>query len=619
MEIRSMSPGSWIAGAGKAGSPPGFEVRNHETEIKQETVTTSQQNVKEQKIDEPNAQSTKPDFHTKRPVRAKASDAAESHVSSTDEAHPSADVAPVAKQDSIVANPAALTAAAEFAASTVAVPSADIEFGFDLAPMSTPQNAAELAVRIEQFNRGPVKGPIPSLLSAFHSLSADIANLTADFAVPTFDSGLGTATSTPAQLVSPDGDISAMPASSAEIAHYPHETAAATTKLEAGQVPVPAFDEAPADYAGMQASLTQVPVLNADLVEHDGIAAVPNPVPSVDSYLDADLATSGLTLATVTKSADLADLQSDLNGQNVGLPIDPDLQSVDPVTLSDLRHLAADISISSSDVAEPQMSFGTTGPKVSADIEANPKAAVTTISAPAADVGAPAEDGLVPTADIAEIKVVPQNTKAEAESAELETRSADFIEGTAAPESKDKQTGSWSKFDAPFIREQSSVKVAPSAAPDTPKLTDAQVKNVIGQVVDRAEALAASRPRNGVTIHLRPQELGTITLFVKRNGTSEVEAQMYASNEQVREALESNRGALLHNFEAKGISVASVTVTDSPISANTNSSADSRTLSHNANQARQPHGFAGETDGHAMDAETMRQRIRSSSGMDIWI
>lgn len=619
MEIRSMSLGSWILGAGKADSPPGFEVRTDETEIKQEAIQTSQENVKEQTIDEPNARSTKPDLHTKRPVRTHSSDVAEMKAPSSDEAHLSADVAIVTGKDISYTDPAEIVAAAEMVAGTAPVPSADLELSFELAPMNAPKDAADLAVRIDQLNRGPVKGTIPTLLAAFQTLSADIANLASDFTVPTFDANLATVVAPNGDSVSPDGDITLPIAGTTDQANHSQDVAWPTTKQFASPRVHPSFDEADYEEAPIQAGFVQNSAVVADLAENDIAAPALSFGGAVDLYNDADLAPAGLVDAKGVPSVDTAVPIADLSAIPASSPIDPDLQTIDPVTESDLRHLVADTASTLADEADSGSDIDLMGNKVSADVEPNMKVVPNQSAAPSADVHSTSEDSQIPAVDLADLKSVPQDQKVEIQSSELEIRTADFIEGPSKAESADTQTGSWSRFDAPFVREQAGVKAAQNAPVGTAKLDEVQVKQVISQVIDRAEALAASRPKNGVTIHLRPQELGTITLFVKRTGAADVEAQMYASNDQVREALESNRGVLLQNLESKGLSIASVTVTDSPLNWNTNGSADSRTLNHGTGQARQPQHFAQEGEGQGLDAETIRQRIRSATGMDIWI
>lgn len=627
MEIRSMSLGSWALGMGKAESPPGFEVPAKETEIKQEAIETSQNNVKEQTINEPNAQSTKPDFHTKRPVRVNSSDAELVQVPSSDQAHLAADVSAGVTANKAEADSAAFVAAAELVASQYPVPPADIHLDYELAPTNWPQSVADIESRIEHLNKGTVKGAVPTLIAAFQALSADVAHLAGDFVMPKFEVNQ-TVSGAQSADVHPQGSQFVMPAGSADMIHHSADTSAGPTKQFAPVPSAPAFEESHVDVSSAAAGVAQTPIQTSEstpmafsgVKSPESDSALP-PValaPSSDVNTEADLAAPAPIDVKSVLSVDLADLPVDVSGQVVNLPIDPDLQLAELVSSGDLEHVSADVAQIAADEAMQAPTMPVTGAKVNADIAAS-QAANDKAVAPSTDVHAAPEDGFASATDLAvPVKAQPES-KPNGEPVDFETRSIDFVERSTKNESADSKSGSWSRFDAPFLREQASVKATQNVPAEMPKLTDVQVKNVISQVIDRAEALAASRPKNGVTIHLRPQELGSITLFVKRTGTADVEAQMYASNDQVREALESNRGMLLHSLESKGLNVAAVTVTDSPFDAGANGSADSRTLQHGQHQARGGTQFVLGNEVKGLDVEAIRQRIRSASGVDIWI
>lgn len=623
MEIRSMSLGSWMLGTGKAESPPGFDVQNIETEIKQEATETSQYNVKEQTIHEPNAQSTKPDFHTKRPVHWQTSDAAPGQVPSSDLVQPTADLAPKV-EEAVDADSAAFLAAAELVAGQTNAPSADLELRFELAPMSSPQSAADLAEKIDHLNRGPIKGATPTLLAAFQTMSADVAHFVADFAVPKFDANQVNTGVAAADIDVQAGDI-AIPVGSAETVHYSSDVVSPTKQF----MPVttaPAYEEAHLDLASGTGTVTHMPFATSEntpaasnggkVISSD--SAIPSMVaaPSADVYLEADLAPPAKVDIPAVPSADLAGLSAEVAVQVASLPIDPDLQAFELAASGDLEHLAADVAQSDSDIAQP-----TTAPmpgvKANANVPGQPSS--DKVTAPAADLNVPSEESIAPAAEMARKVETQPAAKASAELTDLETRSIDFIDRSAKSESSDSKSGSWSRFDAPFLSNSENVRTSATAPREMPKLTEVQVKNVISQVIDRAEALAASRPKNGVTIHLRPQELGTITLIVKRTGTADVEAQMFASNERVREALESNRGVLLQNLESKGLNVAAVTVADSAFNAAADGSPNSRTLHHSGQPARGNLQFSSNGEAKVPNIEAIRQRIRSASGVDMWI
>jgi flagellar hook-length control protein FliK len=119
------------------------------------------------------------------------------------------------------------------------------------------------------------------------------------------------------------------------------------------------------------------------------------------------------------------------------------------------------------------------------------------------------------------------------------------------------------------------------------RLPDVATKRLVEVVADRLEAIAAAKPRSGVTIQLRPLDLGSITMIVKNAG-NEVGAELYASHESVRQALDQNRAALSQQLEAKGMQLTNITVADSSLSNSTSTFADQnaqRTLQQNANQS----------------------------------
>ncbi len=67
----------------------------------------------------------------------------------------------------------------------------------------------------------------------------------------------------------------------------------------------------------------------------------------------------------------------------------------------------------------------------------------------------------------------------------------------------------------------------------------------------------ATRRNGNVTIQLTPEDLGTITLTVKSFG-GRVDADIAASNDNVRAALQENRQQLSQSFESRGLSLGSL-------------------------------------------------------------
>ncbi|MBS1717940.1 MAG: flagellar hook-length control protein FliK [Armatimonadetes bacterium] len=90
-------------------------------------------------------------------------------------------------------------------------------------------------------------------------------------------------------------------------------------------------------------------------------------------------------------------------------------------------------------------------------------------------------------------------------------------------------------------------------------LSQAQNLQVVRQVSDRIELLAAAKPRGAVTVHLAPADLGTVTLEIKSVGNL-VDAKISASHDHVRNALEQSKQALAQNLQQKGYQLQSVSV-----------------------------------------------------------
>jgi len=122
-------------------------------------------------------------------------------------------------------------------------------------------------------------------------------------------------------------------------------------------------------------------------------------------------------------------------------------------------------------------------------------------------------------------------------------------------------------------------KVEASQSPATTKLEPIDAKKtaeVVRQIVDRVETIAATHRPGGVVIRLNPEDLGTITMAVKSIG-DQVEAHIVASDDRVRTALDTSRSQLAQAIEAKGFSLKSVTVTETQ---------STQTQSQLANQGR---------------------------------
>lgn len=161
-----------------------------------------------------------------------------------------------------------------------------------------------------------------------------------------------------------------------------------------------------------------------------------------------------------------------------------------------------------------------------------------------------------------------------------------------------------------------AVKPKPYIAVDkTPDLTPKQADAVVRQVLDRVEELAVSRSARKVTVHLDPKEFGSITLVVGRRG-GEVDAEIYASNDRVRQALEINRPALAAGLDQRGIQLSSMTVgSELPHGSGRHEQALQDAARHH--QHNMSRFERSEATTHSLDA--MRGLARKATGVDLWI
>ena len=86
---------------------------------------------------------------------------------------------------------------------------------------------------------------------------------------------------------------------------------------------------------------------------------------------------------------------------------------------------------------------------------------------------------------------------------------------------------------------------------------------VVRQVAERIESLVAARPKDGVTIHLEPRDLGTITLVVK-GLASALDVQVAASDERVQRGLDASRPELAQALAPRGIELRELRVAHAP-------------------------------------------------------
>lgn len=140
--------------------------------------------------------------------------------------------------------------------------------------------------------------------------------------------------------------------------------------------------------------------------------------------------------------------------------------------------------------------------------------------------------------------------------------------------------------------------------------------HVIRQVADRLEQLAAAKPRNGVTIHLEPFDLGKVTMTIKSSG-SEVEAHITASHEAVRQALEQSRPLLQHALDQRGMNLVSVDVNSQTLTQDApNRQQQSKNMQPQTHMGSWSQGDRGAT---TTLAESRNYVARTSGGVNLWI
>lgn len=100
--------------------------------------------------------------------------------------------------------------------------------------------------------------------------------------------------------------------------------------------------------------------------------------------------------------------------------------------------------------------------------------------------------------------------------------------------------------------------VQPAAQAATP-ISNEQRDVAFRQVSDRLELLAASRPREAVTINLHPVDLGSVTVVLKIDG-GKMAAELFASHDGVRDALKQDADQLATGLQSRGVAMTQVTV-----------------------------------------------------------
>lgn len=151
-----------------------------------------------------------------------------------------------------------------------------------------------------------------------------------------------------------------------------------------------------------------------------------------------------------------------------------------------------------------------------------------------------------------------------------------------------------------------------------------KTSEVVRQIVDRIETIAATHRPGGIVIRLNPEDLGTITMAVKSIG-DQVEAHIVASDDRVRTALDTSRSQLAQAIEAKGFSLKSVTVAETA-STQTQGESTNQNSSQSQQQTRQDQQSLREQSNmwtyaySNANAATQRSGFArtASSGLDLW-
>lgn len=102
-------------------------------------------------------------------------------------------------------------------------------------------------------------------------------------------------------------------------------------------------------------------------------------------------------------------------------------------------------------------------------------------------------------------------------------------------------------------------KIEATTKPEATKTNDEINQKVLTQVMDKLDALMASRKNGSVVVHLEPRELGSITITVRMRG-EKCDIQMHATDPVVREALAADKGQLIQQVQAKGMTLNSFNV-----------------------------------------------------------
>lgn len=163
-----------------------------------------------------------------------------------------------------------------------------------------------------------------------------------------------------------------------------------------------------------------------------------------------------------------------------------------------------------------------------------------------------------------------------------------------------------------------TVKIQAGERIETPQGFEVRIDNhrLVRELADRLEVMAAAHQKEGVLVQMEPPELGHITLLVKPEANGSVSAEITATHDQVRHALETSQPEIQKRLELRGVAVASVSVS---------SEASNYQPKDNPNQpsgreaaSRRIEPARSQTESLTTSTQPIR-RFRRSSGVDLWI
>lgn len=207
--------------------------------------------------------------------------------------------------------------------------------------------------------------------------------------------------------------------------------------------------------------------------------------------------------------------------------------------------------------------------------------------------------------------------------------------GQSADSAASKASASALKADATTREDALSTRAAEAVqagavAPHAPKATDSvrspgptklepsESRRALAQVADRIEMLAAIRPKDGVTVRLDPEHLGSITIKVL-GSAKEISAELTASNDSVRTALREHSGELTQALSARGVQLQSVQVGSETAATMGGRHQGSFQTFEQAQAARFHHGFRREATTDGFTLEQARGYARRATGVDVWV